>query len=83
MRRAPVRWRSPFGEFIARYTVSRLVSALRGRGVSVTRGAVYAWVSGRTRPRPDAARAIVSASQGEIRYEDIYRPHSREDPGAP
>jgi len=80
MRRAPVRWRTPFGRFVAEFRVERLVSALHGRGVMVTRNAVYSWVSGRARPRPEVARAILSVSSGHLRYEDIYGRAARRAP---
>lgn len=74
MRRNPRRWSNRFGTFVSEFTVGRLVSELAGRGVPVTRGAIYAWIAGRTRPRPDAASVIVQVSAGRVRIDDIYRP---------
>jgi len=72
MKRAPRRWRSRFGLFVSDFTVVRLAGALNARGVPVTRKAIYEWIAGRARPRPEAARAIVSVSAGRVRLDDLY-----------
>lgn len=82
MKRAARRWDSRFGTFVSDFTVERLVGALHGCGVPVTRSAIYAWVAGRARPRPKAAQIIVQVSAGRVRLDDIYRgAHRRADVG--
>jgi len=71
--RVPARWQTPFGRWIADYTVPRLVSDLQGDpAISVTRWAVYAWLAGHP-PRPARAEALVRLSNGRLTLEDIYR----------
>lgn len=74
MRRISRRWGTRFGCFVSDFTVGRLVRELAGRGVPVTRGAIYAWIAGRTRPRPEAAAVIVKVSAGRVRLDDIIVP---------
>lgn len=86
MKRVPRRWGSRFGSFVGEFTVERLTQELHGRGVPVTRSAIYKWIAGRALPRPDAANAIVSVSGGRVQLSDIYTkaPWGRSgQPGAP
>lgn len=71
------RWNTSLGSFVREYTMGRLISSLGGRGVRVTPHAVYSWVSGRSAPRPNTARALVLVSRGRIRFDDLYGRSSR------
>ncbi len=66
-------WSTPFGRFIKKFTVRRLVAVLGQRGRPVTNQAVYSWLWGRTAPRPETARELASISRGHLRLDDIYR----------
>jgi hypothetical protein len=77
------RWRSPFASWVRGYGTRRLVHQLTRRGCPVTQLAVYHWVAGRCSPRADHALAIVSASRGRLRLEDVYASRRRAQTHAP
>jgi len=77
LRKDPRRRRTRFGRFIDGVGVGRLAQELEGLGVGVSRHALYGWLSGRIRPRPEAAMALRRLSKGELEIEDIYRHHDR------
>jgi hypothetical protein len=53
-------------------TVASIVEELgRDPNTAVTPGAVYSWLAGTT-PRPDRARALVTASSGRLSMNAIY-----------
>jgi len=72
-RRSPPRWATPFGSFVSDFGVGRIVLSLAASGNPVTNRAVYAWVGGFTRPRPDRAIAMVQISGGRLTLDDVYR----------
>jgi len=61
-----------FAAFVKRYTVRKLLAAMRDAGRPVTSAAVYHWCSGRRLPRPEYGLAIEEISRGEITIRDIY-----------
>lgn len=65
------RWRTPLGRWVASYTIPRLTRELAQRGSPVTPKAVYAWISGRTRPRLPVAMTVVRLSEGRVSLDDI------------
>lgn len=76
-RRAPIRWDTEFGRWIADFGVSRLVAAFADDpDLRITRGAVYEWLRGHT-PRPNRAMALVRLSCGRLSLQAIYN-HGRE-----
>jgi len=76
-KRAPDRWQTEFGRWVADFGVPRIVSALaRDPNLRVTNHAVYHWLKGFA-PRPDRALALVELSEGRITLEAIYR-HGQE-----
>jgi hypothetical protein len=75
MRRASDgRWtRTRFGAWIAKVSVRRIVQELaRDPDTAITRAEVYAWVAGKTAPRPRRALALVSLSHGALALEDVF-----------
>lgn len=66
MRRRPERWSTPFGSWVARFTVARVAEELRARGDPIRRATVYGWLSGVIAPRPPRALAMVELSGGVI-----------------
>ena len=70
------RWRTPFGQFVARYKVTQLVRDLGANGIPVTRNTVYGWVSGQHSPRADHALMIHDLSAGAVTCEQILRHRS-------
>lgn len=75
-RAVPSRRRTPFGRWVDRYRVARLITDLAALKHPVTHQAVYQWIGGKTRPRPDVAMAIARLSDGEIGIADVYRHQS-------
>lgn len=71
MRRRASRWATPFGQFVSRMGVGRLVSELHRLGEPVTNKAVYSWISGDGRPRMDTAMKLVRISEGALSLESI------------
>lgn len=67
MRRIVIRYRTPFGRWVANYGVCRLASA-----VDVAPTTVYGWLSGTKTPQPARAIAIVTVSGGAVKLEDVF-----------
>jgi hypothetical protein len=67
-----VYWSTKFGRWVERQSVARVARGLEGVGFIVTRGAVYEWLRGASRPRPDHADALVRVSGGAITLRDVY-----------
>lgn len=81
--RAPVRWKTEFGLWIAEVGVSAIVRALQhDPDLRVTPGAVYEWLQGHA-PSYARARALVRMSGGRLTIEAIYRHGSEVKKGAP
>jgi hypothetical protein len=76
-KRAPDRWQTDFGRWVADVGVPRIVARLAHDPLlRITNQAVYEWLQGHT-PHPDRAMALVEMSQGRLTLEAIYR-HSRQ-----
>lgn len=72
-RRDPLRWQTPFGQWVSDFGVSRIVSALAPNpDLRVTHDAVYHWLGGHA-PRPARAMALVELSGGRLTLEAIYQ----------
>lgn len=85
-KRAPDRWQTEFGRWVADFGVPQIVAGLaEDPNLRVTNHAVYHWLKGYA-PRPDRALALVEMSQGRLTLEAIYQ-HCRQikkaenDPG--
>lgn len=78
MKRRNPRWKTRFGSFVSRHTVARLCRDLNAAlGYPTHESTVYGWIRGDSCPRPDRALAIVAASGGRLRVEDLLQ-HRRE-----
>ncbi len=76
-KRAPNRWQTEFGRWVADFGVSRIVAGLgRDPGLRVTNQAVYEWLQGHA-PHPARAMALVEMSQGRLTLDSIYQ-HARQ-----
>jgi hypothetical protein len=76
-KRAPDRWQTDFGRWVADFGVPRIVAGLADDpDLRVTNQAVYEWLQGHT-PRPARAMALVEMSQGRLTLEAIFQ-HSRQ-----
>lgn len=76
-KRAPDRWQTDFGRWVADFGVPRIVAALaHDPNLRVTNQAVYEWLQGHA-PHPARAMALVEMSQGRLTLEAIYE-HSRQ-----
>jgi hypothetical protein len=71
MRREPRRWRTKFGRWVRQMGVPAISSKLHAAGYPVTHQAVYGWLAGRVVPRTDAARALITISDGALHLEDL------------
>ena len=70
-RAADLRWCTPFGSWVDRYTVARLTADLARAGVPLTRGCVYGWLSGAATPRAACIVALGRISNGVVTFESI------------
>ncbi len=76
-KRAPDRWQTEFGRWVADFGVPRIVAGLaHDPDLRVTKQAVYEWLQGHA-PQPARALALVEMSQGRLTLEIIYQ-HSRQ-----
>ena len=76
-KRAPDRWQTEFGRWVADFGVPRIVAALaHDPDLRVTNQAVYEWLQGHA-PHPARAMALVEISQGRLTLEAIYE-HSQQ-----
>ncbi len=76
-KRAPNRWQTDFGRWVADVGVPRIVATLsRDPQLRVTNQAVYEWLQGHA-PHPARAMALVEMSQGRLTLEAIYQ-HGRQ-----
>lgn len=66
------RWATPLGQFVRGYGVTALSRALAEAGQGIRTEAIYHWISGRARPRPELAKVLVLLSQGSLTLELIY-----------
>lgn len=67
------RWATPFGRWVARTGVSRIVEGLSSDPETrITRGTVYQWLQGHG-PHPSRALALVSLSRGRLSLEEILK----------
>lgn len=66
------RWCTPFGRWIQDFGVGQV-----SEEIGVSRNAVYEWVAGRAKPRPENAETMAELSRGRLTIADIYR-HRRE-----
>jgi hypothetical protein len=80
MRADVQRRRLPFGSFLRGYTVARLERSLADAGHSVTRNAIYSWLSGATVPTLPHAAVIIRASRGTITVFDLLKQRERMQP---
>lgn len=78
MRAVQIRREAPFGRFVARYGVRRLVADVRKvtipglpNGAHITTHSVYDWLSGRRTPDWRHAKAVVAISGGELTVFDV------------
>jgi len=77
MRRRPEYWTTPFGQWVGRYTPSRIAQELAKRGDPISPRLPYEWVEGRSRPRPERALTLVELSGGILALDDVFR-HGQE-----
>ena len=76
-KRAPNRWQTEFGRWVADFGVPRIVAGLaHDPALRVTNQTVYEWLQGHA-PQPARAMALVEMSQGRLTLESIYQ-HGRQ-----
>jgi hypothetical protein len=72
-KRAPDRWQTEFGRWVADFGVPRIVAGLaHDPDLRVTNQAVYEWLQGHA-PQPARAMALVEMSGGRLTLEAIYK----------
>ncbi len=76
-KRAPDRWQTEFGRWVADFGVLHIVAALaHDPALRITNQTVYEWLQGHA-PRPARALALVEMSNGRLTLDAIYQ-HSRQ-----
>jgi hypothetical protein len=76
-KRAPDRWQTDFGRWVADVGVPRIVAGLAHDPLlRITNQAVYEWLQGHA-PHPARAMALVEMSHGRLTLEVIYQ-HGRQ-----
>jgi hypothetical protein len=65
------RWDTGFGRWVSKFGVGELRRALELRGVIVTKGSIYHWISGKM-PRKNAIDGLLAISEGELTLVMIY-----------
>ena len=72
-KRAPDRWQTEFGRWVADFGVPNIVAGLaHDPDLRITNQAVYEWLQGHA-PQPARAMALVEMSGGRLTLEAIYR----------
>jgi len=76
-KRAPNRWQTEFGRWVADFGVPNIVAGLaHDPDLRITNQSVYEWLQGHA-PQPARAMALVEMSGGRLTLEAIYQ-HSQQ-----